>query len=211
MIFDVGPEDFVPLTLDPTKRAGLLTQPALQVLGSIATRNSPPRRGAYVVETFLCTSLPDPPAGMPAFQPSTGTTLRQSLAASESNASCAACHTIFDGPGLAFETFDAIGRSRTTDNGLPVDVSGLELYGSGAGASPTPFSGPIELAADLASSAQAQQCMARQWLAFVAGTTTDRVSDTDVAPVFAAFSAAGLNLQELIVAALTSDLFLAKH
>ena len=212
MIVDSDPEDFVPLTLDPTQRAGLLTQPALQVLGSVATRNSPPNRGTYVVDRFLCRALPSSPPGLPAFQQSPGTTLRQSLAdAFESSAACGACHLLIDGPGLAFETFDAIGRFRTTDNGLPVDVSGLELYADGAPSEPKSFSGPIQLAADLAASTQAQQCMAQQWLAYVTGMTTDQITDADVGPVFATFGAAGLNLQELIVAVLTSDLFLAKH
>src|SRR4051812_29422694 len=49
------------ITLPAGQRAGLLTQPALQALGSVATRNSPPHRGDYVEARFLCQQVGPPP------------------------------------------------------------------------------------------------------------------------------------------------------
>jgi hypothetical protein len=197
--------------LDPSQRAGLLTQPGLQALVSLPTRNSPARRGVYVEERFLCSPVPAGPTTLPALAPpQPGTTLRVAIMQDEASASCAACHVRIDGPGFAFETFDAIGRWRTNDNGAPVDVSGLLLYDETLTA-PTHFAGPIQLANDLAASVRAQQCLARQWLAFVGGTTFDQIDDATVAPIYATFKASNFNLQELIVAVLTSDGFLAKH
>ena len=43
--------------------------------------------------------------------------LRQMLERHRSNPSCAACHARFDSFGLAFETFDPVGRRRTEDLG----------------------------------------------------------------------------------------------
>jgi len=43
--------------------------------------------------------------------------LRQMLERHRANPSCAACHARFDSFGLAFETFDPVGRSRTHDLG----------------------------------------------------------------------------------------------
>ena len=43
--------------------------------------------------------------------------LRQMLERHRANASCAACHARFDSFGLAFETFDPVGRVRTSDLG----------------------------------------------------------------------------------------------
>jgi len=197
--------------LDPSQRAGLLTQPGLQALVSLPTRNSPTRRGVYVEERFLCSPVPASPANLPALAPPpAGTTLRAAIKQDETMAACAACHILFDDPGFAFETFDAIGRWRTNDNGAPVDVSGLLLYDETLTA-PTHFAGPIQLANDLAASVRAQQCMARQWLAFVGGTTSDQIDDATVAPIYTTFKESNFNLQELIVAVLTSDAFLAKH
>jgi Protein of unknown function (DUF1585)/Protein of unknown function (DUF1588) len=43
--------------------------------------------------------------------------LRQMLERHRANPSCAACHARFDSFGLAFETFDPVGRQRTSDLG----------------------------------------------------------------------------------------------
>jgi hypothetical protein len=220
-VFDSPSGDLVPIALDPTQRASLLTQPALQVLTSFSNRTSPPARGVYIMERFFCQEIPLSPPTIPGELPvpAPNMTMRQALAADEAayGASCAACHVLIDGPGLAFETFDAIGRWRTADNGLPIDVSNLALYSGGSGSSPVKFNGPIELAKAIAASPQAQECFARQWLAFATGAKfplgpqTTTVDDASVAPVFAAFSSGNLRIQALITAVLSSDLFLAPH
>jgi hypothetical protein len=45
----------------------------------------------------------------------------------------------------------------------------------------------------------------------VSGTTFDQIDDATVAPIYTTFKESNFNLQELIVAVLTSDAFLAKH
>ena len=57
-------------------------------------------------------------------------------------ARCASCHAQFDPLGFALENFDAVGRWRTTDDGVPIDVSGTFTDG-------TRFNGPAELRAGL--------------------------------------------------------------
>jgi hypothetical protein len=203
-------DDLQPVSLDPSQRAGLLTQPALQVLGSFATRNSPSHRGTYIDERFLCMVIPAKPPAVPNLVPAAGMSLRAILSTNVANPTCQGCHTLIDQPGLAFEVFDAIGRWRTMDDGAPVDVSGLAFYNLfGNGASPTPFDGPIELATDLAMATPSRQCMARQWLAYVGNTTAAMIDDATLAPVYASFQASSFNLPALIVAVLTSDAFLA--
>jgi hypothetical protein len=50
--------------------------------------------------------------------------MRDKLKIHAENAACAACHRFFDPIGLAFEGFDALGRHRSDDGGLPIDLSG---------------------------------------------------------------------------------------
>ncbi|MEZ6146686.1 MAG: DUF1585 domain-containing protein [Planctomycetaceae bacterium] len=50
--------------------------------------------------------------------------VRQRLAAHRANATCASCHNLIDPIGLALENFDAVGRWRDVEAGLPVDASG---------------------------------------------------------------------------------------
>ncbi|HEX4406968.1 MAG TPA: DUF1588 domain-containing protein, partial [Polyangia bacterium] len=162
-------DDLRQVTLDPSQRAGLLTQPGLQALGSFLPRNSPSHRGTIILEQILCQSVPAEPPNVPALVAPPGVTLRAALAAEVSSPVCQACHGFVDPPGLAFETFDDIGRFRTNDNGAPVDVSGLAIRLDSSGSPPVNFSGPIELAKIISASVSAQQCMAKQWVAFVLG------------------------------------------
>jgi hypothetical protein len=199
------------VTLPAGQRAGLLTQPALQALGSIATRNSPPHRGDYIEARFLCQQVGPPPPNLSTTQldlSQPGITLRQALAINvQQSAACVGCHQLLDPFGDAFEGFDAIGRTRTIDNGAPVDVSGLNIMSLSV--SPTLVNGPIELANAIAGDATAHDCMARKWLSFALGRDLQSADDAAVTQIDAAFSAAGFNLKALIAAVLTSGPFLA--
>jgi hypothetical protein len=50
------------------------------------------------------------------------------------NAGCTVCHRRSDPPGLALEHFDGLGQLRTTENGVPIDVSadvaGVKVVGA---------------------------------------------------------------------------------
>ena len=58
-------DDLRLVSLPPLERAGLLTQPALQALGSFPTRNSPAHRGAYIEQRFFCAQIPSAPRRAP--------------------------------------------------------------------------------------------------------------------------------------------------
>ena len=109
--------------LDPSRRAGLLTQ--LGFLSKNATRSGsdPVHRGLAVVRQLLCDE-PDPPPMMfelPA--PVAGLTTREVY---ERATVCGgSCHAdLINPPGFAFEAFDAVGRFRTTESGKTVNTSG---------------------------------------------------------------------------------------
>jgi cytochrome c553 len=208
------------VNLDPKERAGLLTQPALLALWSDPARTDPSRRGTRVLEKIFCRPIPPPPANIPPAAALTpGMTQRQATEAiSTTLAACAACHNLMDPPGLVYENFDAIGRWRTTDNGQPVDVSGLSIgIASGLNVSiadaPVVVNGPIELANVAAQAASSQQCMAQQWLMYALKLmytlNTSTQIDALVADVYPIFKSSGFNLKELIVSVLTTDAFLA--
>ena len=209
-------DDLRQVSLNPAERAGLLTLPGLQTQASQPNGNDPPFRGTAISERLLCTPIPPPPGGfvfaLSPVQP--GTTVREALAMQVALPQCAACHQLIDPFGLSFETFDAIGRARTTDNGAPVDVSNLHMRIGNDEV--TINDGAVELAKVLAQSEAAQACMARQWLAFALKKNaaaneqgTSALSDAVVAQALQPFQASGFNLKELIAAVLLTDDFLA--
>jgi hypothetical protein len=56
--------------------------------------------------------------------------VRQRIEQHRSNPACAGCHKIMDPIGLALENFDAIGRWRSSDEGVAIDASGQLVDGT---------------------------------------------------------------------------------
>jgi len=203
-------DDSLRVALPPSERAGLLTQPALQALGSLANRTSPSRRGTEIARRFFCQTVPAAPPNISGLDPiPPGTSVRQALNMSIQSASCSACHALFDPLGLPFEAFDAIGRARSTDNGVPVDPTAADVPELARGGVAVGVDGPVELATKMAGDASVQSCFARKWLEFALGREIASPNDPDLAAIVAAWSSTGFNNQALVVDVLTSDTFLA--
>lgn len=193
--------------VDPTQRAGILTQAGLLAGLAGPVNDSPVHRGLLILNSFLCAAPPPPPAGVnttpPAFDPSTPMTTRQRMETEHAVGSCAACHTEMDSIGFAFENYDAVGQWRTTDSGLPVDasstLSGTDVDGS--------FVGALPLTQKLLQSHQVAQCVSYEWLRYSLGLDTSQVDIGAAASVAATFESTGLAFSELLVAIVRSDFF----
>jgi hypothetical protein len=98
---------------------------------------------------------------------------------------------------------------RTTDNGLPVDTSDLDVVTTFGPLGPSVVvNGAVELANIVAVAPAAEACFARKWLSFALGRD---VGDSDAAvldQLGRQFTDAGFDIKELIVDTLTSDSFL---
>jgi hypothetical protein len=127
----------VELPADFEARRGLLGQASLQTISSQPQRTSPVGRGKTIMQIFLGVSPPDPPPNVPALKEEAGAvhaggkpTMRQQMEMHRKVEPCASCHKIMDPIGFSMENFDAIGRWRTTDDGSPIDASGVLVDGS---------------------------------------------------------------------------------
>ena len=158
------------VTLDGTRYAGLITQPAVLATGGWPTRPEPSRRGRDLRARYFCLPIPVEPPVTPPVNISAGTSIRQAVEADTAPQPCAACHLWIDGPGFAFGHFDAVGAYQDTDGGLPIDTTGVL---ASAGGAMTEFAGPRDLANLTAAAPEVAACFATKWLAFVAGTPAD--------------------------------------
>jgi len=108
-------------------RGGLLGQGSILTLTSYPTRTSPVLRGKYVLDNLLAAPPPPPPADVPSLDAEESgeratETLREAMARHRASPECASCHAQMDPIGFAFEQFDAVGRYRETEGGLPIET-----------------------------------------------------------------------------------------
>ena len=203
-----GGDAFNRLELDPTQRAGFLTQIGFLTANAVEQTPSTIPRGVHIAEDILCVPLPAPPANvppLPALDPNS--TNRERVATLTMNAPCSSCHTSLINPlGFALEPLDGLGQYRTTENGKPIDASGTyNIDGKDVS-----FNGPVELMKALANSQQVHDCYARHLAEFIYGRDLDPNSGADRLLVTQAGARAKSmpSAKSLMVALATSDVFL---
>jgi hypothetical protein len=108
--------------------------------------------------------------------------------------------------GLAFESFDAMGRYRTSEGGQPLDLTG-EITGASDTALQGGFNGVAELATKLAESQQVRGCLATQWFRFAAGRSEADADACSLDAMRQSFDASSGDVLELVVATTQTDAF----
>ena len=192
--------------LPPDRRAGLLTRAGWLAATSHAVDPSPVQRGIFVVDRLLCAPPIPPPADVDTSVVTSevaGGTNRDRYIAHSEDPACAGCHDNFDPVGFGFEHYDAVGRFRQADNGIPVDASGAFTIGDLAGAS---FDGAVEMSELLAGSLTARDCVVVQWYRYAHGRSELPEDAAGLDLLQASFGDQG-NLVELLVDIVVDDAF----
>jgi hypothetical protein len=154
------------VSLAATERRGILLQSAFLSAHANVGDSGPIKRGATLLGTVLCLPVPDPAEVgvlLTVPEPDPSQTTRQRFAAHSVDTFCSGCHSQIDPLGFAFEAYDAMGTSRDTDNGQPVDTSGAIPESIDVGG---PVSGSRELVERLSQSKDVERCFARQMFRF---------------------------------------------
>lgn len=145
---NVAGQQFRRVKYSDDSRRGIFGHASILTLTSHATRTSAVDRGKWVMEVLLNSPPPPPPPGVPDLEATPGVhegrllTVRERMEQHRNNATCKACHQMMDPIGLPLEHFDATGRWRHKDNGMPID-SRSELWDG------TVVSSPADLRAGL--------------------------------------------------------------
>jgi hypothetical protein len=183
-------------------RRGLIASGLVLAAYSTPVRTSATLRGKFIAETFLCATIPPPPANVDTKledPPSGPVTLRQKLEPHRSDPGCSGCHAIMDPIGLGLENFDTIGAYRESDSGLPIDASG-ELDGAF-------FDDAAGLASRLRQDSAAIPCLVRKLYTYVAGRAPAAAEEEWLKRLETALSTSGNRLDEVLVALVASDDF----
>jgi hypothetical protein len=165
--------DFGKVTLRAGQRnPGLLAQASVLTGYSDAAISSPVLRGKLVRTRLLCQSIPPPPADVDTkLKPSTqAQTTRQHFEQhTTAGSACKTCHTLMDPIGYGFEHYDAFGRWRDQENGLPIDATGTVR---GAAGGDLAFDGLTALSTYLSTNDDVKQCLVRYWSYFAYGAVS---------------------------------------
>jgi hypothetical protein len=199
---------FARVELDRQQRAGFLTQIAFLARDGLA-EPEPIRRGAFVNRAILCVDLVPPPGATDdtPTPPASARTNRERTTAITGGGVCAACHhTMINPAGFAFENFDALGRYRTTENGVTIDAADTYTFASGARS----FKDAVEWSRVLAESPEAHDCYARHWFSYLHGRAV-RVQDEPLIKWLGQRSLRDrASLKSLALTVVTDDSFLTR-
>ncbi len=172
-IYGVAPWDgtSAPPTLPTGQRPGLFTRAAVVAAG---VNTSPILKGVYLRRYVLCDDVGKPPAAAANAMVvlSTNATTRQVVTELTKNAPCSGCHpTLINPLGFATESFDGLGRVRTTQTlfnpdgtvagALPVDTTGVPRVKMDD--DKTNVQGAADLMHVIATSGKLEACLARNY------------------------------------------------
>jgi Protein of unknown function (DUF1592)/Protein of unknown function (DUF1588)/Protein of unknown function (DUF1585) len=191
------PGDFERRRLDPTRRRGVLSSPAFNAAHALIDQTNPVERGLMVRSRFFCQDVAPPPPDILVQAPSgpPQQTTRQHFEDHSRDSRCSPCHRLIDPLGYGFEQFDAVGRYRTEERGIPVDARG-EIVGTDVDGT---FVGPVELAPRLLRSAQFRRCFVKQVYRYSEGRSVEYSDDRELDYLASLFEKAEHRIDELFV------------
>ncbi|WP_437734073.1 DUF1592 domain-containing protein [Sorangium sp. So ce1335] len=171
-----GGPDLTRVTISPGQRdRGILSHGSFLTGHGGAKLSSPTQRGKMVRTRLLCQPLLPPPPGVdPNIKPlETPATTRMLVEMHTKEPACGGCHRFTDPIGTGFENYDAFGRWRNEEVGLPIDASGT-VFSPPNGGADFSFNGVTELSDYLAASEDVKECMVRYWSYYAFGDTWEQ-------------------------------------
>ncbi|MBA3698181.1 MAG: DUF1592 domain-containing protein [Planctomycetes bacterium] len=196
--------------LKDRNRGGVLTMAAVLTVTSQPGRTSPVKRGKWILEQIVGEPPPPPPAAVPPLEEqdkgiTASLSLREKMVKHRQDPVCASCHIKMDAIGFGFENYDAIGRWRTSDEGVKLDTAG-DLPGG------VKFSNAVELKTIFMSRKDAfTRCVTEKMLIFALGRGLMDYDDQVVESISAAVAKNEYRMSTLITRIVTSYPFMNRR
>lgn len=190
---------FEKIELDPTKRVGLFMQSGFLASHAFPDISSPIHRGVFLQRNVLCNIIPDPPGNadlnLPPIEGEIETT-REQVTVHTSPDACRPCHSQINEAGFSFEHFDALGRYRSEENGVPIDAHGTLVVGRNM----VSFTDSVDLMKKLAEEEQVRRCYLTQWFKYAYGRVNTAEDRCTIDQLHTAVQAKDYGLKEMMVA-----------
>ena len=163
------------------------------------------------MEVLLGTPPPPPPPGVPdleetaAVQNGQRITTRVRMETHRANPVCASCHKFMDPMGLSLDNFDATGRYRIKENGVPLDTRG-ELYDG------TPLASPEDLRqALLARPTPLIRTFTQNLMAYAIGRRVEHYDQPTIRAITGAAETNDYKMVSFVMGVVGSDAFQRKR
>ena len=209
-------------------RSGVLGHGSFLVVTSKPAETSPTARGVFIRNHFLGQEVPAPPAGVNAILPEVAEdaplTNRQRLQVHLNSEACASCHRLIDPIGFGFEQYDPVGVFRESatlqfgggrpyergDRGPTTVELAIDSTGYIQGVENSEFSTPKQLGFILAKNEASQKNIVKQLFRYAFGREETAADQPAINAMLQRFRDSGFRFRELIVAMVTSELFLQR-
>lgn len=191
-----------------SQRGGLLGMASVLTASANGVETSPVTRGVWVSENILGITPPAPPDDVPAIDSnvSGAKTIRERLQLHSTDSTCAGCHRKIDPLGYGLENFDPIGRWRSK---YPKPQGGATVDASGVFPSGEAYSDFASFKEALATSRGEQfaRNLIEKLLTYATGRHMERADQFEIDELLHEAKENAYALQDLLVDALTSDIF----
>jgi hypothetical protein len=196
--------DFQPVSL-PQERAGLLTQASVLSMLARTDTTSVVARGLFTRGLLCMPKLPGPPEELADDITAllmADMTERERAEVRANTPTCAGCHAGIDAFGLLLESYDPLGRHRTTLAGAAIDTR-VEIAGG------APYGGRFDdvnaFMGQVAQGNELSSCITTRLLSYASQDDALTPIDCRVQQALATGDAAALSMGELVQRVLTSS------
>ena len=223
-------EEFAKVDYPPgSGRSGVLGHGSFLVLTSKPAETSPTSRGLFIRNQFLGHEIPPPPPGVNAVLPNVTEnapmTNRQRLSIHLNSESCSSCHRLIDPIGLGFEQYNAIGvfqkkmtlqfpgaggGNEARGAGRRSPKSTLTHRGTSRGSRILNSRPPRSWVGCLPKARLARNAIVKQLFRYAFGREETRNDQPVIDALLEKFRSSGFRFRELLVALVTSELFLQR-
>ena len=189
---------------EPPQRLGIFSLPAVLASHSGPTNTRPIKRGVFWGKKVMCMDMQSPPKDLDIdIKEVKGVTERQRIHQATQRSACVGCHKVINPLGFFQESYDAIGKWRTEDNGKPIDASVLiDFLGEGP---PKMTRSPVDAIKTLTSSSMFKQCFVRQLFRFYMGRSEEPADDPVLRQMFLKFARTDQDILKTVYVLTSSD------